>query len=205
MAASTLTLARSVRSASRYTAKPYASAIDPGGRSHAFTMVDKRAASDRHGGMDIDSKGLGHAALQEIRKLSPTIVPQPMADTVPLQTASNSFLPRDLASEWAIRSAIAAVMIPGSPAIAVHAISPSRSAGIEYSASLCANSRVSPEAKPSWRSTTRSRKPRSISSAAATRSASRRSVSHSFPSSPGTPRYREAAICCATTLISVIA
>ena len=49
------------------------------------TVVDKHAASDRHGGMDIDCKNFGDAALQEMRKLSPTIAPQPMADAVPLQ------------------------------------------------------------------------------------------------------------------------
>ena len=48
-------------------------------------MVDKHAASDRHSGMDIDGKDLGHAALQEMRKLSPTIAPQSMANAVPLQ------------------------------------------------------------------------------------------------------------------------
>jgi hypothetical protein len=29
------------------------------------TVVDKHAASNRHGGMDIDGKDFGHAALQE--------------------------------------------------------------------------------------------------------------------------------------------
>jgi hypothetical protein len=48
-------------------------------------VVDKHATPDRHGGMDIDGKNLGHAALQEMCKLSPTIAPQPMADAVPLQ------------------------------------------------------------------------------------------------------------------------
>ena len=46
-------------------------------------------------------------------------------------------------------ASIAAAMIPGSPAVAARKTSPSRSAGIEYSASLSANSRPSPEAKPS--------------------------------------------------------
>ena len=49
------------------------------------TVVDEHAASDRYGGMDIDGKDFGDAALQEMRKLSPTIAPQPMADTVSLQ------------------------------------------------------------------------------------------------------------------------
>ena len=35
--------------------------------------------------MNIDGKDLRHAALQEMRKLSPTIAPQPMADAMPLQ------------------------------------------------------------------------------------------------------------------------
>ena len=48
-------------------------------------MVDKHATPDRYGGMDIDGKDLGHAALQEMRKLSPNMAPQPMADAVPLQ------------------------------------------------------------------------------------------------------------------------
>ena len=48
-------------------------------------MVDKHATPDRHGGMDIDGKNLRHAALQEMRELSPTIAPQPMAEAVPLQ------------------------------------------------------------------------------------------------------------------------
>ena len=48
-------------------------------------MVDKHATPDRHGGMNVDGKDLGHAALQEMRKLSPTIAPQPMGDAVPLQ------------------------------------------------------------------------------------------------------------------------
>ena len=48
-------------------------------------MVDKHASPDRHGGMDIDGKDLGRAALQKMRKLSPTIAPQPMAGAVPLQ------------------------------------------------------------------------------------------------------------------------
>jgi exonuclease III len=60
--------------------------------------------------------------------------------------------PQEKFPETAIREAgygVVAAMIAGSPAIAARAISPSRSAGIEYSASLPANSRPSPEAKPS--------------------------------------------------------
>jgi len=49
------------------------------------TVVDKPATPDRHGRMDVDGKHLGHAALQEMRKLSPTIAPQPMANAVALQ------------------------------------------------------------------------------------------------------------------------
>ena len=45
----------------------------------------KTAASDRHGGMDIDGKDLGNPALQETGEIAPVIAPQPMADAMPLQ------------------------------------------------------------------------------------------------------------------------
>ena len=47
--------------------------------------------------MDIDGKDLGDAALQEMRKLSPTTAPQPMTDAV--QNSLASIVP-DLATGW---------------------------------------------------------------------------------------------------------
>src|SRR5215471_2074596 len=55
------------------------------GAAYAASSWLSPTLTDRHGGMDIDGKHFGYAALQEMRQIPAPAAPQPMANTMPLE------------------------------------------------------------------------------------------------------------------------